>query len=277
MIFARFSRSASAASQEHAHRLGELRVLELKHRRAAAPCGALGAGNRRVRRDRVVSQIENGPASRLAGSARVDFGKDWVTPPDVERGGMPQNATARSVDSSSVLASDSRRAGGAYLPARLLRSSPLVEVVMKWKKSKADRQRVAHEAEGATAGALAGAALGSAAGPPGIAAGAVIGGVAGVISGAVLDSESSRQASRSRELDAQIGVSEGDLGAPNLKHPPAKRGTYSAASAGVDSSARRSSRRERKSCPASCTTPCRIASPPASRRRRIPLFLPAGA
>jgi phage tail tape-measure protein len=106
---------------------------------------------------------------------------------------------------------------------------------MKWKNSKAGGQRIAHEAEGAAAGALAGAALGSAAGPPGIAAGAVIGGVAGVISGAVLDSESSRQISRSRELDAQIGVSEGDLGAPNLKHPPAKRGAYSAASAGVDS------------------------------------------
>jgi phage tail tape-measure protein len=106
---------------------------------------------------------------------------------------------------------------------------------MKRKKSKASRHRFAHEAEGAAAGALAGAALGSAAGPPGIAAGAVIGGVAGVISGAVLDSESSRQASRLRELDAQIGVSEGDLGAPNLEHPPAKRGAYSAASAGADS------------------------------------------
>jgi phage tail tape-measure protein len=107
---------------------------------------------------------------------------------------------------------------------------------MRRKKSKTRRQRIAHEAEGAAAGALAGAALGSAAGPPGIAAGAVIGGVAGVISGAVLDSESSRQASRLRELDAQIGVSEGELGAPNLNHPPAKKGTYSAASAGVDSS-----------------------------------------
>lgn len=107
---------------------------------------------------------------------------------------------------------------------------------MKWKMSKRGRQHIAHEAEGAAVGALAGAALGSAAGPPGIAAGAILGGVAGVISGAVLDSESSRQVSRSRELDAQIGVSEGDLGAPNLKHPPAKSGAYSAASAGVDSS-----------------------------------------
>jgi len=34
------------------------------------------------------------------------------------------------------------------------------------------------------------------------------------------------------ELDAAIGVNGGDLGAPNLKHPPAQRGTYSAASSG---------------------------------------------
>ncbi len=107
---------------------------------------------------------------------------------------------------------------------------------MKRKKNKAGTQRVVHEAEGAAAGALAGAALGLAAGPPGIAAGAVMGSIAGAISGAVLDSESSRQESRSRELDGEIGVSEGDLGAPNLEHPPAQRGAYSAGSAGVDSS-----------------------------------------
>jgi hypothetical protein len=54
--------------------------------------------------------------------------------------------------------------------------------------------------------------------------------------GAVLDSESSMQAIHSRVLDAQIGVSEGDLGAPNLKHPIARLGAYSAESSGVDSS-----------------------------------------
>jgi hypothetical protein len=32
-----------------------------------------------VRRDRAASQIENGRASRLAGFARLDFGKDWIT------------------------------------------------------------------------------------------------------------------------------------------------------------------------------------------------------
>jgi phage tail tape-measure protein len=100
---------------------------------------------------------------------------------------------------------------------------------------KAGKRRIAHEAEGGVSGALAGAALGAGAGPPGMVAGAVIGGVAGAIAGAALDSESSVQAARTRELDAEIGVSEGDLGAPNLAHPPAKVGAYSAASAGAAS------------------------------------------
>jgi hypothetical protein len=83
-------------------------------------------------------------------------------------------------------------------------------------------KRLVHEAEGGASGALAGAVLGAAAGPPGIIAGAIIGGVAGVITGAVLDAESSRETSHERDLDAQIGVTEGDLGAPNLQHPAAK-------------------------------------------------------
>jgi len=155
--------------------------------------------------------------------------------PRVKRRGLSQNATALPcVFFGSGL--DPRRKEVAYLAAHRLRSSPLVEVVMKGKKSKAGGLRIAHEAEGGAAGALAGATFGSAAGPPGIAAGAVIGGVAGVISGAALDSESSRQVARLRELDAEIGVIGGDLGAPNLEHPPAKRGAYLSASAGVDSS-----------------------------------------
>jgi phage tail tape-measure protein len=110
---------------------------------------------------------------------------------------------------------------------------------MNQKKNKGDvgtraERHIAHEAEGGASGALAGAVLGAAAGPPGMVAGAIIGGVAGAITAAVLDGESSRQASRERALDAQIGVGEGELGAPNLEHPPAKVGAYSAASAGAD-------------------------------------------
>ncbi len=100
----------------------------------------------------------------------------------------------------------------------------------------ASKKRVAHEAEGAASGALAGAIVGAAAGPPGVVAGALLGGVAGGIAGAALDADASEKAARTRALDAQIGVDGGDLGAPNLKHPAAKTGAYSPASAGAASS-----------------------------------------
>lgn len=107
----------------------------------------------------------------------------------------------------------------------------------KGSSSKAGKkQRLVHEAEGGASGALAGAVLGAGAGPPGIVAGALIGGLAGAVTGVALDRESARQSARTRLLDAQIGVSEGDLGAPNLEHLPARTGAYSAASLGIDSS-----------------------------------------
>jgi hypothetical protein len=109
---------------------------------------------------------------------------------------------------------------------------------MKTKKAnKGDKKQknahVAHEAEGVASGAAAGAVLGAAAGPAGIVAGAVLGGAAGAIAAVALDKDAARKAARTRELDEEIGVSGGDLGAPNLKHPPARVGAYSAASAGA--------------------------------------------
>ena len=215
-------RVAARVSTVHAGRLS---------RREGAPCGAPGVARRTgsVRKSRT-GRRRACPAA--PGGLRQG--------PGHPHGCRTMRHVAECGHAVRCIVFDSglgfERAKVADLPAQLLRKSPLVEVVMKRKKSKVGRQRIAHEAEGVAAGALAGAALGSAAGPPGIAAGAVIGGLAGVISGAVLDSESSRRASRSRELDAQIGVIGGDLGAPNLKHPPAERGAYSAASVGVDSS-----------------------------------------
>jgi hypothetical protein len=97
---------------------------------------------------------------------------------------------------------------------------------------KARQKHVIHEAGGAAGGALAGAALGALAGPVGVAAGAVLGGLVGAIVAVVSDEESERAALHDQELDAIIGVDGGDLGAPGLKHPPALRGTYSAASSG---------------------------------------------
>jgi|ERR1017187_6594388 hypothetical protein len=80
--------------------------------------------------------------------------------------------------------------------------------------------RIQHEAEAGALGAVSGAVVGAGAGLPGAIAGAVIGGVAGVIAGGAVDSDNSDQEAHTKVLDAEIGVSGGDMGAPNLKHPP---------------------------------------------------------
>lgn len=100
--------------------------------------------------------------------------------------------------------------------------------------AKRSAKRLEHEAEGAAAGAFAGALVGAAAGPPGAVAGAILGGAAGAMAGRAMDAQASADIARTRELDAEIGVSGGDMGAPNLKHPPAEIGAYSSASAGSE-------------------------------------------
>ena len=67
-------------------------------------------------------------------------------------------------------------------------------------------------------------------------AGALIGGVAGAVAASALEKDAAQKAAHTRELDEQIGVTGGDLGAPNLKHPPARVGAYSAASVGAATS-----------------------------------------
>ncbi len=44
------------------------------------------------------------------------------------------------------------------------------------------------------------------------------------LAGAALDSEGARRAARTTELDAEIGVSGGNLGAPSLQHSPGRDG-----------------------------------------------------
>jgi len=78
--------------------------------------------------------------------------------------------------------------------------------------------------------------LGAAAGPVGMVAGGVLGGAAGAAAASALESDAKRKGAHDRELDEEIGVTGGELGAPNLKHPPARVGAYSAASAGVATS-----------------------------------------
>jgi outer membrane lipoprotein SlyB len=85
--------------------------------------------------------------------------------------------------------------------------------------------RIQHEAEGGAFGAIGGAVVGAGAGLPGAIAGAVVGGIAGALAGAAVDSDGTDRDARTRELDAEIGVTEGDLGAPNLAHPRSRDGT----------------------------------------------------
>jgi hypothetical protein len=108
-------------------------------------------------------------------------------------------------------------------------------LLASWSSKPAEHHPL-HEAGGAAIGALAGAALGSVAGPPGVAAGAVVGAVVGQFVAKLSDEEEARASFHDKERDAIIGMSGGELGAPNLKHPPATRGTYSAASSGGASS-----------------------------------------
>jgi len=106
----------------------------------------------------------------------------------------------------------------------------------KSRDARAASSRHEHEAEASVGGALAGAALGAFGGPAGAAAGAVIGGIVGAVAAGVAEKNSADHAARDGELDAEIGVSGGDLGAPNLEHPPARTGLYSMASTGAGAS-----------------------------------------
>jgi outer membrane lipoprotein SlyB len=82
--------------------------------------------------------------------------------------------------------------------------------------------RIEHEAEAGAVGALGGAVVGCAAGLPGALVGAIVGAIAGAMAGAAIDSDGVDRAARTRRLDAEIGITGGDLGAPRLQHPPGR-------------------------------------------------------
>jgi hypothetical protein len=73
-------------------------------------------------------------------------------------------------------------------------------------------------------------------GPAGALAGAAIGSVAGVAASWALEADASVREAKEEELDEQIGVIGGDLGVECLEHPASKRGAYSAAAMGLESS-----------------------------------------
>ena len=129
----------------------------------------------------------------------------------------------------------------AVAPGAAARKLPLAALTMSYdirpsatdSKDDSARRRL-RDAAGGAAGALSGAALGSMAGPPGAVAGAVIGGIVGALASAAVQSEAYDISERDAVLDAELGITEGDIGAPNLEHPPAERGAFSAANSGAD-------------------------------------------
>jgi phage tail tape-measure protein len=96
-------------------------------------------------------------------------------------------------------------------------------------------RHVAQEAEVGLSGAVAGAAVGAIAGPPGALAGAIIGGVVGTIVGAALDNKDADEEAHDAELDEDIGVVGGEIGAPNLEHPSATLSAYTTPASGSGS------------------------------------------
>jgi hypothetical protein len=89
------------------------------------------------------------------------------------------------------------------------------------------------------AGAVAGAAVGAMAGPPGVLIGGVVGGVTGVVAGRVLADDAERRHAHANEIDRDIGVTGGDMGAASPDQPPARIGAYSGGSAGAGSTSTR--------------------------------------
>jgi hypothetical protein len=91
------------------------------------------------------------------------------------------------------------------------------------KRSKANEARtpgpIAVQA-GAALGALGGVALGSMQGAAGALLGLLAGGAAGLVAGRVLAREAARAEARDRELDAEIGITRGSLGAGPVRFRP---------------------------------------------------------
>ena len=106
------------------------------------------------------------------------------------------------------------------------------------KKTKKETRRVlpraTHDTEvGAVAGEFVGAIVGSAAGPVGTVAGMIVGAAAGALTAHVLEDEKRRAWKHDAELDEEIGVTAGDLGAAPPDAPPARIGAPSGASCGI--------------------------------------------
>lgn len=81
-------------------------------------------------------------------------------------------------------------------------------------------------------GVLAGAALGAFAGPAGLIAGALGGSFVGAVLAIGHNRQMRLDAIDEERVDRELGIIGGDIGAPNLRHPPATVGTFSSGSLG---------------------------------------------
>jgi uncharacterized protein YcfJ len=93
-------------------------------------------------------------------------------------------------------------------------------LVLRHKSSVPPFQRREAQA-GVMVGAIAGAVLGAIAGPPGVAAGAAFGAAIGGVAGAALDRVDAARDKRERELDDEIGITRGNMGAYPVHIPQA--------------------------------------------------------
>lgn len=83
-------------------------------------------------------------------------------------------------------------------------------------------------------GLMAGAALGAFAGPVGILAGAIGGSIVGAVLAIGHNRQIHLEALEEERIDRELGVIHGDIGAPNLRHPPPRAGgLYHSSSLGV--------------------------------------------
>lgn len=97
-------------------------------------------------------------------------------------------------------------------------------------------RRARYEMSAGAVGALAGAGFGGIfAGPFGAAAGAVVGAAMGAATGWAVEQHAKDEAVHDLRLDRDIGVIDGDLGAPGLKHPYTGPVALSREAAGVGS------------------------------------------
>ncbi|HVU05482.1 MAG TPA: hypothetical protein VHE30_27230 [Polyangiaceae bacterium] len=89
----------------------------------------------------------------------------------------------------------------------------------------------------AVVGAASGVILGALAGSPGMLVGGAVGAAIGALASLPFGGKAAADAAHDGKLDRDLGISEGDVGAPNLPHLPARIAAPSAAAAGASTGA----------------------------------------